>query len=146
MKFAGRRALAAPLADLLVAMGPAGLPAGPPDMIAPIPLHRSRERERGFNQALLLARRLGRVWALPVRADAVARPIPTRPQTDLTARERRANVRAAFTVVRPELVSGRHVLVVDDIFTTGSTASACAAALRSAGAATVGVLTVARVS
>ena len=143
-KFAGRRALAAPLADLIIEMGPSCLPVAAPDLLVPVPLHPRRERERGFNQALLLARRLSRGWNVPVRADVLIRVAATRPQTDLTAAERRANVRHAFALRRPDLVTGRHVVIVDDILTTGSTASACALRLREAGAAVVGVITVAR--
>jgi len=143
-KFAGRRALAAPLADLIIEMGLSCLAVAAPDVLVPVPLHPRRERERGFNQALLLARRLSRGWNVPVRTDVLTRAAPTRPQTDLTAAERRANVRHAFALRRPDLVTGRHVLVVDDILTTGSTASACALRLREAGAAVVGVITVAR--
>jgi ComF family protein len=143
-KFGGRRALAAPLGDLLAEVGATALPVGRPDLVVPVPLHPRRERERGFNQALLLARRLGRAWALPVRADVLGRPTATRPQTELDAPARRANVRSAFVLRRPELIAGRHEVLVDDIMTTGSTASACATCLREGGAATVGVLTVAR--
>jgi ComF family protein len=143
-KFGGQRALAAPLAELLIEMGTRSLPVSEPDMLVPVPLHPRRERERGFNQALLLARRLGRSWALPVPADVLIRGAATRPQSDLTARERRTNVRGAFALRRADLVAGRHVIVVDDILTTGATASACARCLSEGGAAAVGVLTVAR--
>lgn len=122
------------------------LPVPGPDLLVPVPLHPERERNRGFNQSLLLARRLGRAWHLPVRADVLVRVAPTRPQTELGAGARRANVRGAFALRRPDLVLGRHVVVVDDILTTGSTATACAVCLREGGAATVGVLTVARAS
>jgi ComF family protein len=122
----------------------ASLPEARPDLILPVPLHPARERERGFNQSLLLARRLGRAWNLPVRADVLARTIATPPQAELDAQARRANVRGAFAVRRPELVAARHVIVVDDVFTTGSTVTACAQILRRGGARTVGVLTVAR--
>jgi ComF family protein len=145
-KFAGRRALAAPLGELLAELGPAALPAGPPDLIVPVPLHPRRERERGFNQALLLARRVGRAWDRPVRSDVLRRTAATPPQTELGVEARRANVRGAFALRRPELVAGRHVMVVDDVFTTGATVGECARCLRQAGAATVGVLTVARVA
>ena len=145
-KFGGRRALANPLGDLLVELGPSILPVPGPDLLLPIPLHPRRERERGFNQSLLLARRLGRGWDVPVRADVIARRVGTQPQTALNAEDRRKNVRGAFALRRPEAVVGRHVVLVDDILTTGSTAASCAACLRAAGAATVGVLTVARAS
>lgn len=143
-KFGGRRALARPLGDLLAELGKDSLPIGGADLLVPVPLHPRRERERGFNQALLLAGRVGRAWDVPVRADVLARPVPATPQTELSAAARRASVRGAFTLRRPELVAGRHVIIVDDILTTGSTAGACALALRKGGAAAVGVLTVAR--
>jgi len=143
-KFGGRRALAAPLGDLLAEMERSSLPVPDPDLLVPVPLHPRRERQRGFNQASLLAGRLGRAWKLPVRTDVLVRTAPTSPQTELSAAARRTNVRGAFAVRRPELVTGRHVIVVDDILTTGSTATACATCLREGGAATVGVLTVAR--
>ncbi len=143
-KFGRRRALAAPLAALLTETGPDGLPAGAPGLLTPVPLHPRRERERGFNQALLLARRIGRAWRVPVCADVLVRTVATRPQTELTAQARRANVGRAFSLRRPELVAGRHVVLVDDVFTTGSTVTACARCLRDGGASAVGVLTVAR--
>jgi ComF family protein len=142
-KFGGRRALAAPLGDLIAALGPS-LPIAAVDVVVPVPLHPRRERERGFNQSWLLARRLAAAWGLTARADVLARRVATAAQTDLGAAARRLNVRDAFTVRRPELVTGRHVLLVDDILTTGATAGECAVALRSGGAATVGVVTVAR--
>jgi ComF family protein len=108
-----------------------------------VPLSRERERERGFNQAKLLAERIGRRLRVPVRASWLARVRPTRPQSDLPAAERRTNVRDAFR--GSGHASDRHVLVVDDVLTTGATLEACACALRGAGARRIGVLTVARV-
>lgn len=142
-KFGGRRALASPLGDLLAELGPA-LPLPGVDVIVPVPLHPRRERERGFNQSWLLARRVAAAWRITARADVLIRPVATAPQTALGGEARRLNVGGAFRVRRPELVAGRHVLLVDDIMTTGATAEACARALREAGAATVGVVTVAR--
>jgi ComF family protein len=142
LKFSGRRALAAPLGELAAEQCLASLPAGI-DALVPVPLARERERERGFNQAALLARRIGRRLAVPTRPRWLSRTRPTRPQSELSAGERRANVRGAFRASGK--VAGRHVLVVDDILTTGATADACAQALRDAGALRVGVLTVARV-
>jgi ComF family protein len=144
LKFGGRRALAAPLGDLIAEMGAGGLPAGTPDLLVPVPLHRRRERERGFNQAFLLARRVGQIWRVPVCADALTRTVATRPQTDLTAETRWANVRGAFALRRPERVAGRHVVLIDDVITTGATLTACARCLAAGGAVTVGALTVAR--
>ena len=141
-KFSGRRALAGPLGDLATEQCLASLPDGI-EAVIPVPLARERERERGFNQAMLLARRIGRRLEVPTRPHWLARVRATRPQSDLSAADRRANVRGAFHA--SPRVAGRHVLVVDDILTTGATLDACARALRDAEARRVGVLTVARV-
>jgi len=141
-KFSGRRALAGPLGDLATEQCLASLPDGI-EAVIPVPLARERERERGFNQAMLLARRIGRRLEVPTRPHWLARVRATRPQSDLSAADRRANVRGAFHA--SPRVAGRHVLVVDDILTTGATLDACARALRDAEARCVGVLTVARV-
>jgi ComF family protein len=145
-KFRSRWTLAAPLADLLVEVVAGHLPDGIPDLLLPVPLHPRRERERGFNQASLLARRVGRSLGCPVRETVLARVVATRSQTELDAAARRANVRNAFAVRRPALVAGRHVVLVDDVLTTGATLSECARRLREAGASRVGALTVARVT
>jgi len=143
-KFRGRRALALPLGDLIVEMAPAELPMGMPDLLVPVPLHPRRERERGFNQAFLLADRVGRAWRVPLYADLLVRTVATRPQTELSAGARQANVRGAFALRRPEAVRGRHVALIDDVMTTGATLIACTRCLRAGGASTVGILTVAR--
>ncbi len=141
-KFHGKRALARPLADLVVEQCARSLPAAA-DALVPVPLAPVRERERGFNQAALLAERVGQALARPVRPRWLGRTRPTRPQSELAADERRRNVRGAFRAA--PAVAGRHVLVIDDVLTTGATAAECARALRAAGARIVGVLTVARV-
>jgi len=143
-KFGGRRGLVEPLGDLLAGLGLSALPGTLPDALVPVPLHPSRARERGYDQALLLARRLERAWGVPVVADALLRAVPTQPQTDLDAAARRRNVRDAFAVRRSEKITGRHIVLVDDVLTTGATAGECALTLYRAGAAAVGVLTVAR--
>ena len=145
-KFGRKTALARPLGDLLAEAGQAMLPRQAVDCLVPVPLHPAREAERGFNQTLLLARRLSRRWRLPVAEGALRRVRPTRSQTELSAEERRANVRGAFVLRRPHTVAGAHVLLIDDIFTTGATvAECCRVLLATGGARTVGVLTVARV-
>jgi ComF family protein len=143
-KFAGRRGLAEPLGDLVAELGLSALPGATPDLLLPVPLHRRRERERGYNQALLLSRRLERAWGVPVAADVLVRRGATAPQADLDAPARRRNVRGAFAVTNPETILGRHVVLVDDVLTTGATAGECARCLLRAGASTVGVLTIAR--
>ncbi|HKW92169.1 MAG TPA: ComF family protein [Methylomirabilota bacterium] len=145
-KFGGRRALAGPLGDLLVEVAARGLPQGLPDLLVPVPLHPRRQRERGFNQASLLAHRVGRALGCPVRDDVLARAVATQSQASLDASARKANVRGAFRLRRPEEVAGRHVLVVDDVITTGATLTECVHRLEEAGAGPIGVLTVARVA
>lgn len=145
LKFGGRTALARPLGDLLAEAGRAMVPVSKIDCLIPVPLHPSREAERGFNQSRLLARRVGRRWGVPVEARVLRRRRATRSQTDLDAEERRRNVREAFVLSQPEVVADRHLLLIDDVFTTGATVSECARVLVAAGAASVGVLTVARV-
>jgi ComF family protein len=112
------------------------------DLLVPVPLYPRRLKARGFNQALLLAQGF--------KAAALGREVLTRvrhtvPQVGLKPKERRANVRAAFSVPRPEAVRGKKILLIDDLYTTGATVKECALALRRAGAAGVEVLTVARV-
>ena len=143
-KFGGRRGLARPLGDLLAGLGLRALPGAAPDLLVPVPLHRRRERERGYNQALLVAQRLERAWGVPVAGDALARVAATAPQADLDGVSRRRNVRNAFAVLRPELIADRHVVLVDDVLTTGATAGECARTIARAGASVVGVLTIAR--
>ncbi|MFQ5829020.1 MAG: ComF family protein [Candidatus Methylomirabilia bacterium] len=146
LKFGRKTALARPLGDLLAQAGQALLPPVSVDGLVPVPLHPTREAERGFNQSLLLARRVARQWRLPVIASALKRVVATRPQTEFSIRERRANVRGAFGLRGPAAVAGRHLLLIDDVFTTGATATECCRVLLDGGASAVGVLTVARVS
>ena len=120
-------------------------PLNSANLIVPVPLHPERERERGFNQALLLARELSRLSNLPLDEHSVARRVHTeRHRAGMDAKARRQSVSEAFAVRHPKLVTGQRVLLVDDVFTTGATVSACAAALKEAGAEEVFVLTVAR--
>lgn len=107
-------------------------------IVVPVPLHPSRQRARGFNQARQLAKHLG----LPV-ADVLVRTRKTASQADLPASKRRANVRGAF-VVRGANLDGLTVVLVDDVSTTGATLNACAAALLDAGAKEVRALTAAK--
>lgn len=114
------------------------------DLLVPVPLSRSRLRSRGFNQSETLARHLGSLRALPVESSVLVRQRDTRAQTELPARERRRNVAGAFTVLNPEGVAERHILLVDDVCTTGATLEACGQALLDAGAARVWAVVAAR--
>jgi ComF family protein len=111
------------------------------DALLPVPLHRWRHAARGFNQALELARPLARRSGLPLFT-ITRRVRRTRPQTGLSAAERRRNLRGAFVLTRP--LPCRHPLIVDDVMTTGETCSQLARALLAAGAEDVSVLTAAR--
>jgi ComF family protein len=115
------------------------------DVLVPVPLHPRRLRERGFNQSTLLAREIGRRVGRPCGERALVRRKDTSPQAGLTAAARRRNVAGAFAVRRRGQVAGRVVTLVDDVFTTGATAYACARALEEAGAREVRLLSVARV-
>src|SRR5512133_403109 len=115
-----------------------------PDLIMPVPLHRTRLRSRGFNQAVLLGELFSAHWNIPLERHNLRRIRWTEPQVNLSAGDRRANVKGAFSVQHPELVSGRRVLLVDDVLTTGCTVEECALTLKNAGAADVTVITVAR--
>jgi ComF family protein len=127
-------------------------PAAPREMLViPVPLHRSRHAQRGFNQARLLARQALRVlrkthpgWRLTLAPGTLMRLRATESQAGLTPHQRRLNLRGAFSVSNPAAVAGRHVLVVDDIMTTGATARAAAQALLRANAASVWVATLSR--
>ena len=120
-------------------------PLNSANLIIPVPLHSERERERGFNQALLLARELSRLSSLPLDEHSVVRRVHTeRHRAGMDAKARRQSVAEAFAVRHPKSVTGQRVLLVDDVFTTGATVSACASALKEAGAAEVFVLTIAR--
>jgi len=140
-KYYNKQALAVPLGRL---MGDywekAPLPA---EVIVPVPLHQDRLRERGYNQAALLARELGKNVGLPVSENSVMRVRATRPQVELDAQERKENVSDAFRCSNTEL-KGARVLLVDDVCTTGSTLEACSIALRQVGVRSVWAFTLAR--
>jgi ComF family protein len=127
-------------------------PEAPAEMlVVPVPLHRSKYAERGFNQARSLAvhalAALGKshpAWRLTLAATTLLRQRATESQAGLTWRQRRLNLRGAFLVSDPAAVIMKHVLLIDDIFTTGATARAAAQALIQAGAASVWVATLAR--
>ena len=141
LKYQRRTSLAAPLGALMLRHGPDVLEGA--DVCVPVPLHSSRLRARGFNQAALLARSL----ALPC-IDALVRTRATPSQTDLPAHQRRRNVKGAFAAVDSKVTSaaveGACIVLVDDVATTGATLRECAEMLSRAGAREVRALTAAR--
>jgi ComF family protein len=146
-KYGGRTQLAAPLGELMAATFVRYWRGETIDLVLPVPLHRRRLASRGFNQALLLARRLCRHPEVPpmsMAADLLLRRRETPSQTGLPLAERRDNVQDAFGVREARRVAGRSLLLVDDVLTTGATVGECARVLMGCGAARVDVLAAAR--
>lgn len=112
------------------------------DVVVPVPLHRERLKQRGFNQSLVLAREIAARFDLPVDFESLKRLRDTGPQASLGGSERRDNVRGAFAAAGS--IKGKRVLLIDDVMTTGSTVRECARALAGKGALEVAVYTVAR--
>jgi ComF family protein len=120
-------------------------------LVLPVPMHPIKQRQRGYNHAELLARaaisemrRRRPQWQLHLETGLLKRVRVTVSQAGLTTHQRRQNLRGAFFAPRPDRLDGQHVLLIDDIYTTGATARSCSRVLRNAGAASVRVVTVAR--
>ncbi len=113
-------------------------------MLVPVPLHRKRLRERGFNQSVILAREVAKRHSLPMNFAVLRRKEWTEPQVTLGKDDRGANVRGAFEVTDSERIRDEKILLVDDVYTTGSTVKECSRVLKRGGAAEVAVLTLAR--
>ena len=113
-------------------------------LIVPVPLHPKRLRERGFNQALTLAREVARRHSLPLDFLALRRRVHTEAQVKLAGKERKANMREAFAIQDRGRIDGEEILLIDDVYTTGSTVMECARVLMRNGARKVAVLTLAR--
>jgi len=132
--FAGLKARSLPAEDLAT-----------PEIIIPVPLHRQRLRERGFNQAVVLAALFFPDDKQRIDVDVLIRTRWTPPQTGLSGKDRRQNLKNAFDVQKPEQVKGKSVLLIDDVLTTGTTINECAKTLKKYGAIDVQALTLARV-
>ncbi len=140
-KYRGKVSLAKPLGRLMLDTLPTPLEA---DVVIPVPLHPTRLREREFNQSLLLADQVAKHADLPLSFTNLVRTVPSEPQSTLSRKERMKNLRRAFAVRRPEMIAQKRILLIDDVFTTGTTVNECAKALRKAGAKAIFVLTLAR--
>jgi ComF family protein len=140
-KYGKVESLAGPLSALLARAVPRDQNF---DVVIAMPMHWRKQWERGFNQAELLARPIARRYGLRLAAN-LRRKRYTAPQAGLSEAGRRQNLKGSFTVARPAEIAGKRVLLIDDVFTTGATLRAATAALKSAGAARVGALTLARV-
>jgi ComF family protein len=143
MKYKGKRSIGLRLGSMLAAALRRDPRFGHVDLLVPVPLHRVRLKERGYNQSELLAQALGEMLDKPMRTDLLARTRYTSDQTKLDVYQRRANVAGAFRVKDERQIAGRDVALVDDVLTTGATLEACGETLFAAGARSVSVLTVA---
>ena len=143
LKYRSRLSVARRLGKMMSRLALADPDLSSVDAIIPVPLHRVRQRERGYNQALLLSEEISREMNLPVLSRSLVRTRFTKPQARLSRKKRRGNVAGAFMVVDPESVRDKRILVVDDVTTTGATLEECASALLDAGAAGVYCLTAA---
>ncbi|PKN33569.1 MAG: amidophosphoribosyltransferase [Deltaproteobacteria bacterium HGW-Deltaproteobacteria-19] len=144
LKYREQSRLAEPLGRLLAAGDYPGLRIGEASLVIPVPLHPRRLRQRGFNQSLLLAKAVGKSHGIPVDARSLRKPVASDPQVSLGRRQRERNVRGVFVVADAERIKGKGILLVDDVYTTGSTLKECARVLLRAGAREVSVLTLAR--
>ena len=151
LKYEGMEPVARPLGQLLARQILAIKHVPQTMMVVPVPLFGAKRRQRGFNQAEILARATVKAlrqarpeWRFTVATGVLERRRATQSQAGLTPHQRRANVRGAFFASAPEKLQGADVLLIDDIYTTGATARACAQALRRAGANSVHVATIAR--
>ncbi len=114
------------------------------EAIVPVPLHPRRRRERGFNQAQVIAAELARLKGIDLVDDALVKVKNVPPQTSLQARERAHNVRGAFKIKKTQGIAGKTVLLLDDVYTTGSTLTECSLALKKSGVKDVRALTIAQ--
>ncbi|HAF17330.1 MAG: ComF family protein [Thermacetogeniaceae bacterium] len=143
-KFCGRRELAYPFGELMAALLVQLFPFRSFSAVVPVPLHINRLRERGYNQAALLAGVIARILKIPLQEEALLRVRETPSQTSLSRQEREANMKNAFIPGKEALLlKGKRVLLVDDVYTTGATVKECCQVLASAGVGEVYVIALA---
>ena len=145
-KYHAHQSLARPLSSLLFQIYSDNHRELWSDLVIPIPLHKARERERGFNQSFLLAKYFCRQSNLSLQSGILVRGRPTATQAGLSRRARRLNMAGAFRITAQGRVQNQSVLLIDDVFTTGATLNECARLLKEKGARRVNVLTLARVT
>ncbi|RMF67472.1 MAG: ComF family protein [Calditrichaeota bacterium] len=144
LKFHGKRSLATRIGAEIARRLFQTEPLLHGELLVPVPLHKTRLRERGYNQSALLAHAISHETGIPVDESALKRVRYTRQQAKLGASERMANVRGAFRTTAGSLLAGKNVVLVDDVFTTGSTLEACAETLKTAGVKRVFAVTAAQ--
>ena len=144
-KFEKRTALAKPLIQLMLTHLPDDCRIEDYDFILPIPIHKKRMRERGFNQSILLAEGIAKAKGVPIATDIFVRDKNTKAQSSLAGREaRQENIIGAFKLRKPKSVFGKRLLLIDDVFTTGETIREAVKELWNAGPGEIDVLTLAR--
>jgi len=143
-KYNSETQLISPLGTLFSSFAREWIPNPKDFLTIPVPLHRRRLRERGFNQSLSLAKVLSSELGTPLDYLTLVRKRYTRSQTGLGKEERRKNVKDAFSVIYPNIIEDENIVLVDDVFTTGYTLNECARTLKRSGAITVICLTLAR--
>lgn len=145
LKYRGKVRLARPLGQLMADFAMNHLNSSSMDMIIPVPLHPSKKREREFNQAELLSQGVSKALHLPIVTNNLKRIRPTHPQSNLKGKEDRLkNIRDAFKLTFPPKLTGKSILLIDDLFTSGSTVNECSRTLLDGGAQDVVVLALAR--
>lgn len=146
LKYKLRHNLAFPLANLMADRMQYFFKGTTYHLVVPVPLHPRRLRERGFNQALSLARLMSRKYKIPLDSCILVRRRKTKQQVGLSEQDRKDNVKGAFSLLKSDKVVDKNVLLVDDVYTSGNTVEECSKVLVKAGARGVDVLTLARVS
>lgn len=149
LKYQGIKRLSKPLCDIIFRINPApekslcGVKIPDVDLILPVPLHKKRLMQREFNQSALLANGIGKRLGVKVAIDCLARTKNTIPQVGLSGKERRQNLKGAFEVRNKNLIQGKTIMLIDDVFTTGATVRECSKVLKKSGAGDIYVITLA---
>lgn len=144
LKYKGKLILINQLSEIMIKYASENMPTSEIDFIIPVPLHRLRLKEREFNQSEVLASKLAGYFNIPMLNNALRRTRLTVPQTNLSKEERGKSLKGAFGVINHKLIEGKNILLIDDVFTTGSTANECAKVLIEAKAAEVNIFTLAK--
>ena len=143
-KYHGKTGIGKALGNIMADFASGIWEMGTFDLIIPVPLHIKKLRERGFNQAVIMARELSKRFAVPLDFSSLKRVKFTPPQVGMGRKERSLNVKGAFSAVKPRNISGKKILLIDDVYTTGSTLMECSRVLIGAHAGAVAILTMAR--
>jgi len=126
LKYSGKEIMAKPLSELMFSSMQRLLPGEDYDLIVPVPLHKKRKRKRGYNQMDLIGRRLSQLTGIPIETDSLVKIKDNEPQVGLSDNKRLENVKGVYDVKEPSLISGKRVLLIDDVMTTGATINECA--------------------